>query len=409
MGIVSGFNLRAQDYTDTLFYDAAWRLCEREPAAYYRIGTLRFENRAYYVGLVQDYYLDGRPEMKGFYNDSGRLHGAVVFYYPNGAVRIKGNFDNGRMTGIWSYYKPDGTLRISFYCNDHWDFAPVELRNARGKAVVQKGTGKFTLRTSDYPDIIRSEMFDISGEVYQGRREGNWTYTRVFPGIGRIPTVRNVLRSEKYVNGNFVRGILNPGERTKDKKIAQKPFAAISLYPQKLMVVDQLQRDWIFTLNKNNPYQLAEYLIERKRPVVELELRSQEENFGLYVIAIREALLKKPELESLHAISLRGYHYLDVPILAYPIELNDIPRIDAEIRFSVSAEGWVSHLTIAGKIDERCADLIRFYMNRLRRLYVADSERPNTVTLRLHTRRSYAGVMARNEIAVTVEEQDWED
>jgi len=99
----TSFKSLSQEKKDTIYFDEDWSICEKPVAEYYRVCTLNKEKEIYYKGNVQDYYINGREEMKGKYNDKGIKDGDFIFYSENADTLIKGKYVDNRMAGNWFF------------------------------------------------------------------------------------------------------------------------------------------------------------------------------------------------------------------------------------------------------------------------------------------------------------------
>lgn len=376
----------AQDITDTLFYDIKWQLCERTPAYYYRIGTMRIDSIARYVGPATDYYMNGQPEMKTTYNANGELDGETTFYYPDGNTRLKGRFTMGQMTGKWFWYSSGGMLRAILDCKSETDFTPLFLRSKKGKVMLEDGNGKFWLETKDFDDLLFPPGYEIEGSVRNGLKDGTWKYVaNITPFANLRISTRQTFLSEQYVRGRFVRALSDPYGNSDRKRILDKPFTKITLYRPKLLTLDMLKSDIVFARKPDGTYQLKPFLLARRAPFIEEALVSADQNFALFIRVICTALMKKEEL-AFKGSSLPGKTFGGA---SYPmIRLTQVDKKDkynANIRFTILPDRSIDNLVIEGKIDDRSRELITYYLQKLRGLYVDPEPELNKMVLLLQT------------------------
>ena len=66
------------------------------------------------IGVWKHYYLKPEESLRfeGEY-DNGRESGKHIVYYPNGGVKIRGNYNSGIKTGIWELFKEDSTRYLT--------------------------------------------------------------------------------------------------------------------------------------------------------------------------------------------------------------------------------------------------------------------------------------------------------
>jgi len=144
---------------------------------YYKSGKLYFQTTV--VSLNPDMYSDGKIT---FYSESGEkikeltyaqgnLNGWAVYYFPDGKIRMEGNYLENKKSGIWKQWNEDGSYSLGNYDNDipegGWTYysAKGELQ-AEGKLHNGKRTGKWFL----YGEGGERE----EGSYLSGKREGNW-------------------------------------------------------------------------------------------------------------------------------------------------------------------------------------------------------------------------------------------
>lgn len=376
----------AQDVTDTLFYDIRWQLCERTPAYYYRIGTMRIDSIARYVGPVEDYYINGQPEMKGRYALSGDLEGETVFYYPNGNIRMKGSFTKGKMTGQWFVYNRSGLLRAIFDCKSETNFTPLYLCNEKGKVLLEDGNGSFVLKTKDFEDFIFPSGAEIEGEVRNGQKDGTWEYsTSLSWGMSGGRAAR-VFASEQYVRGRFIRTVSNPYGDVDRRRVLEVPFSRISLMPRKFAALDRLDYDMVFERTAAGRNQLKSFLLGHRTPYIERGPVSADQNFSLFIRVICNGLMKREELafkpHNVPGKTSTAYTYQMIPLGR---NAEKSVRYHARIRFTILDSGNIGDLVIDGKIDELSRELITYYLLKLRGLYVSDDPAENSQELLLET------------------------
>lgn len=399
----TSLHVTGQDITDTLFYDARWSICERPAATYYRIGTMRIDSLARYIGPAQDFYMNGTPEMKATYSAVGDLHGEITFYFPNGKVKIHGWFSNGTMTGKWSYFNEDGTLRAAFNCADERTFTPLFLRNKRGKVLLENGNGKFRIRTSDYSDIIYPADFSWEGEVRNGLKEGTWKYTALFTVFGpqRSTQFRKTVVSENYVHDKFMRALGNPEDNVRERKVLNRPFQYFTLYPEKFEALERLHADFIFARTRDGRYQLRSFLLARRPPVIEEAPVSPDQNFALLIRVLGNAMTKKEELRYYRhrppGRSFSGFSYELLQLYATP---KNIPRYDAKIKFTIMPNRSIGNIEIIGKIDEQLKGIITYYLSRIRNLHYTGNPLDDDIVLNLKTSFQSTNALYRGSIVL---------
>ena len=65
---------------------------------------------------IQDYYLDEKLQMVGHYKTYSLREkiGEFIFYYSDGTIKNRGNYEDGKKDGIWYEYYEDGKLKAIF-------------------------------------------------------------------------------------------------------------------------------------------------------------------------------------------------------------------------------------------------------------------------------------------------------
>jgi antitoxin component YwqK of YwqJK toxin-antitoxin module len=60
-------------------------------------------------GYYREYHPNGKPFITGQFKE-GRQDGEWVYYYENGQINRRVNYQNGKLHGVWEMHRPDGTL-----------------------------------------------------------------------------------------------------------------------------------------------------------------------------------------------------------------------------------------------------------------------------------------------------------
>jgi membrane associated rhomboid family serine protease/antitoxin component YwqK of YwqJK toxin-antitoxin module len=159
----SGGNDTIETTPVTIWYDSLWQVTAQNNAAFYREGTMDYAGNAH--GAVEDYFLNGTLQMKGFYN-RGIKDGHFFYYNENGTYSSYGCIltmthqvpgDSLIKRGMKSYdmaYSREGPRYL-----DGW--------NKDGVQTLTGGNGYLTLY---YPGYVVSD----SGGVSFGMKQGVW-------------------------------------------------------------------------------------------------------------------------------------------------------------------------------------------------------------------------------------------
>lgn len=208
---IVAISLGANAQTQTIYYNSQWEMAPQEEASYYRLCQLDTGKsifiRRWFIGKVEDFSMDGKLLMTGFYT-SGKPNGVFVFYYTNGQVQAKGNFKHGYREGLWKYFFTNGTLEreIDFSTRDDLaslklDFTPITVYDSAGKPLIENGTGIWHF---EYEWYGMTDRYIIDGKFENGKKEGLWTCTL---------SNGKVLYRELYKKDKFKEGFLMVGEK----------------------------------------------------------------------------------------------------------------------------------------------------------------------------------------------------
>ena len=175
-------------------------------------GTITTNNKAYYKrvvsfgkkrlafrGKVTDfYYSNGNIAMKGNYQN-GKLNGKLFNYYKNESIKTAGFYKNGKRDSIWYFYYKNGKVekKVDFSKSP---FRLMEFYKKNGKPVFLNGTGFY----KGFSNINYSscELYPIKGNVKNGLMTGRWTLTFKYGET-----------TEVFENGVFMNGFETPFNR----------------------------------------------------------------------------------------------------------------------------------------------------------------------------------------------------
>ena len=161
ISFISSSSASAQKLTDTIFFTGNWKICEKEIAKFYRIGTLAIDSFWFYTGRNTDYTMDHQIVMEGNYSLDGYKNGLLKYYYPNGNLHASGQYINDKLMGDWQWFYPDGTERASIYfAAADQSFSFKKYRSEDGDTTLKNGTGNFVWYTYDF------DIFDKGWSVY---------------------------------------------------------------------------------------------------------------------------------------------------------------------------------------------------------------------------------------------------
>jgi membrane associated rhomboid family serine protease len=160
---LSGGNDTIETTPVTIWYDSLWQVTAQNNAAFYREGTMDYAGNAH--GAVEDYFLNGTLQMKGFYN-RGIKDGHFFYYNENGTYSSYGLYINDDPSGTWRFFDQTG---MKSYDMAYSREGPRYLDgwNKDGVQTLTGGNGYLTLY---YPGYVVSD----SGGVSFGMKQGVW-------------------------------------------------------------------------------------------------------------------------------------------------------------------------------------------------------------------------------------------
>lgn len=165
-------------------------------------------------------YVNGRVEFEGDLKD-GLREGKWIFYYPSGQKKMEGAYAYGLKEGTWTYWKDNGQQDvIELYKmgkrlgNDSITGPEVVTKDSVVRKPAEEPASKVTEKKKEEPKkprpvewerlrggpvkyldgvpytgpVIKHRpdgRLELTGEFYEGRRTGEWTFYDVF-GNARI-------------------------------------------------------------------------------------------------------------------------------------------------------------------------------------------------------------------------------
>lgn len=208
--IIALISFCVQGQSATLYYAKNWEIVPQAEASYYRKCQIEsgMIGKNFFIGSVEDYTLDGRLVMTGFYDEHGLKNGEFTFYYPSGQIQAKGKFFTGMRTGTWKYFFKNGQLEreVDFPVAERFkpladDFEPVSVYDSLGTPILTKGTGNWYF---EYEWYGMTDKYIVEGKFLSGKKEGIWT-CKLSSG--------QLLYQEIYRNNKFKEGFVSDGQR----------------------------------------------------------------------------------------------------------------------------------------------------------------------------------------------------
>jgi hypothetical protein len=170
------------------------RLSEIGCATFYR--TVGVNKYFQLQGEATDHYIDGDTLAARLRYDNGQLRGHAVYYYKNGKVKEKGDYEDNHRAGVWNYYYENGLPYKTILFSDR-GMALTDFFSENGDPLVKDGNGKFTGLVA-LGKGNNAGTYSVTGLVKNGLQEGDWTVS--VKGSG------NPVYIEKFSSGRFKKG-----------------------------------------------------------------------------------------------------------------------------------------------------------------------------------------------------------
>ncbi len=146
-----------------VFYDSHWKETEDTfSAKYYRVGKKDSLDR--WQGAVLDYYKDGNIQMKGKYVDDMK-DGVFIYYSDHNTYESAGRYEKEMAVGKWETFHWNGNLRSEVFYGDQTFTGNVF--DSLGNPQVVNGNGKSI-------HWYASGQVAEEGDYRNGRKEGFW-------------------------------------------------------------------------------------------------------------------------------------------------------------------------------------------------------------------------------------------
>lgn len=370
----------AQPAYDTVYIDNDWSVCEKPVASYYRVALLNKKQSLFYYGDIKDYYLNGRIEMTGHYDEKGNKQGLFTFYNPDGSKVKEGSYEDDKMKGLWSYYDLSGILRVQLNCNSATDFTPILVIDSKGDTLLKNGNGTYSFDFSVLQRIQKkSYNYSIEGELKNGVKNGKLLYhlkvdTSFVKGI---PNEKKLM-TEIYRDGKFIRGI-------HDKEVSSQPFNVINLADSKLRWIDNFYHSNIIFgdgsgsgIAKSNDSKLIGFIASGIIPEINISSTSQEKNIQALYKVIAEVIAEEKGASSVNS---RNYTYTPTNNVAELVSLNTSAdaaeqpgNYNAELTISIDTSGYIADVKFRGNLKKSYINKINYYLSRLSGLYVEPTQ-----------------------------------
>lgn len=145
-----------------VWFNDEWEELPGPPGSFYRIGQRDSLGR--WQGPVRDFYKNGAVQMKGSYQDNQR-DGVFLYYSDHNTYESAGRYDHDRFVGKWERFYDNGILMSEEYFHD--GYFMKNIWDSTGNQLVKDGAGKYR---HYYTNGVVSE----EGEYRDGRKRGTW-------------------------------------------------------------------------------------------------------------------------------------------------------------------------------------------------------------------------------------------
>lgn len=348
--------LIAQLSRDTIYLDYNWSICEKPVASYYRICAIHKEKLVFYKGPFEDYYMDGKIEMIGAYDDKGRKAGNFISYYRNGNKKEEGDYGNDRRIGLWSFYSEDGKLILQLFCTSNHDFVPHLMIDKNGDTLVKNGNGKFVLYTKDYPGLFtKRSSCRMEGAVVNGNKEGTINYFSCNEST-------KLDYSEVYKKGEF------RSSSSAINQVANIPFATIELTSEKLECVESFYHINPVFGNDDQGGKLAlDYIINKNFYGIASKAANFRDNYQDFYDIVGYTINETLNATNTYSVPFSSYDNEDRKIFnrvnIYNNKLSAYRPVKGNITITIDTTGYVSNSVFKGNFQKEEINKINYYLS----------------------------------------------
>ncbi len=331
---------------DTVYFNKSWRLCEKPFASYYRVAKIHTDSLLFYVGKVQDYYMNDTLQMEGNYAPFGMKEGSFSFYHPNGKPYAIGQYTGNQMDGLWEYFYPDGRpqLKIDLAGNPS-NFSVLEAFDSAGVMTASNGTGKFQAFVQ-YRNI--ESVFRLEGKVLEGKKNGTWNFYAVHRALGKeVLFVKEVYEKGVLKKGTVYTAYPTPGITATYKEMPDH----VSIWGfDKLPSTELFLKDPVSFPNRYNNDDLIEYFYTGKTSSYDVKDSSY---FGS-MMGVLTSLNRSPIIKKFN-------------------EPNKI--YGGEVIFTTNDSGNIKEVEVNGNLSETEKDQMSFFFRKFKNIHeVADED-----------------------------------
>lgn len=319
---------------DTIYYNQRWQICEAPIASYYRVGALVMTDSGWcYSGAVKDYTVQHRLLMKGAYAENGLKHGNFVFYFPDGNMQAKGQYNHGQLFGVWKWFHLNGKPKAEiYYPNAEQQFAFTSYNNEDSTVLLKAGTGKFNWNTDPFKDSSQP-TFNVTGHFKNGYRSGTWHFSSQY----KNPKDQASFKEYYDENGKFLKttGLV--------KGLTRNTPYDFNFTPLRLQVIEGIAYDRFFNFYGDSlaGISMFDYFVNRKPSEIKVPAKRFDSAYA-FIIGVLN-------------------HYINN--FNYPTK-----ELDGKIEFRLGAEGYPADVTITGKVDSNSKKLLMFLIEKFKNI-----------------------------------------
>jgi antitoxin component YwqK of YwqJK toxin-antitoxin module len=197
-----------QEYKN-VYYNSNWEITSKKYAIFFR--NSGFNNtKMVFDSIVSDFYISGKPEMTGFYND-GLKNGEFKYFNPNGSIFLSTEYKNNMRSGTWIEYFKNGEIKKEIKYQNNKEYL-TQYNDSNGMSILKNNSCKYILEyaTSEYyssnaislssntifEGSKKIDAYKLSGAIHNGLKDGPWVLKK---------------NSQLYCKMNYKDGILING------------------------------------------------------------------------------------------------------------------------------------------------------------------------------------------------------
>ena len=129
---------------------------------------------------------------------NGKWHGRRLYFYSNGQLAERANYNNGLLEGKSTSYNENGTIWLEGEYLNNKKQGLWKISNANGKLLKHK-TYKDGVLTGTYASFYLNGNTSQTGQCSLGKREGKWESFHENGKIRRMGMYRNDLKEGEWL------------------------------------------------------------------------------------------------------------------------------------------------------------------------------------------------------------------